>query len=451
MMKNKIFSSVMLLGLVLGLAGCSQEQELLFDDTAAERLNAASDLYSARLMAQPNGWAMQLYPTNKNKAPYGSGYLVLLDFDADHSVKASMNNELTNDKYMEHRSAWQVITDNGPVLSFNTHNEVINIFSDPEDVPSTGSREEPNDETGTGIGGDFEFVIVDAPEDASYMMLKGKKRGTYNLLTPIEQGVDYEAYLEDVKGFQNSMFSPSSPSFAVIHYGDSICKFEDASDGIPTIYPYDGDVVTQSTFNPFLITKRGGDYYLRFRDKKTFGTTTVQDYKYDTAQDMFISVDNAAFYLDGDNPARFLTETLSNDGNTWMIKSGDEMSDSFQQLYTSVQEGFSAVKYTLQNISLRTNTGRLMVRVSYKAGKTNSTVDYLYSAEQKGDDITLAYQGADKAAGENILEKMPALKTMIETLSQTFTAQAATTKFNLSTIRLTSTQDKEMWFVVSKN
>lgn len=431
---------------------CSNEEDLLFDQSAAERLNAASDLYSARLMAQPNGWAMQLYPTTDDEAPYGSGYLVLLDFDADHSVKASMNNELSSDVYMESRSSWSVITDNGPVLTFNTHNNVIHAFSYPEDLPFTGSRDEPNDETGTGIGGDFEFVIVDAPADASYMMLKGKKRGTYNLLTPIEEGVDYESYLQDVKDFQSAMFSKSSPSFAVMHYGDSICKFTGAHDGIPTIYPYDGDAVTQSSFNPFLITKRGSDYYLRFRDAKTFGKVTVQDYKYVADKDVFESVDNKAFYLDGDNPCRFLAETLADNGNTWLYKSDNtNMSESFLGVYNDLKSGFANVKYTLQTVSIRTNSDKLMLRVTYKTGKSTSNVDYLFSAEREGDNLTFNYLGADKPAGENVLAQMPSLQAFIETLGQTYVVSAASTKFNLSTLKLTSAKDSELWFVLTKN
>ena len=139
----------------------------LFDKSAAERLNEASELYSKRLCASPNGWAVQLYPTKEDKAPYGNGYLLLFRFHENKSVDASMYNALSNNTYMSASSTWDVITDNGPVLSFNTYNSVFHTFSDPEDVPSTGSDLDPNDETGTGIGGDYEFIIVDAPEDAS--------------------------------------------------------------------------------------------------------------------------------------------------------------------------------------------------------------------------------------------------------------------------------------------
>ena len=173
----------------------------MFDKTAAERLNEASALYSQRLTASPNGWAVQLYPTTQDEAPYGSGYLLMFRFHANKSVDASMDNLLSYGKYLSATSSWDVITDNGPVLSFDTYNPVVHAFSDPEDLPQTGDKDNRIDETGTGLGGDFEFIIVDAPEDASYMMLKGKKRGTYNLLTPVEEGVDFETYRSDVKAF----------------------------------------------------------------------------------------------------------------------------------------------------------------------------------------------------------------------------------------------------------
>ena len=185
-MKKNIFL-LSLIGVGMLLSACSNEQDMLFDESAAERLNGASELYSQRLMAHENGWAVQLYPTLEDEAPFGSGYLLLMKFGNDRSVTASMKNSLTFGNYKESTSAWQVITDNGPVLSFNTYNEVLHAFSYPEDVPTT-----EDNETGTGIGGDYEFVIVDAPEDGSYMMLKGKKRGTYNLLTPIEDEINYE-------------------------------------------------------------------------------------------------------------------------------------------------------------------------------------------------------------------------------------------------------------------
>ena len=296
-MMNKIFAMSLLLAGGLLATSCVSEEDDLFDKTAAERLNERKDIYSARLEAQPAGWAMQYYPTDEDAVPFGNGYLILCDFNPDHSVRVAMRNAFTNDKYDEATSVWDVITDNGPVLSFSSYNRLFHIFSSPEDVPSTDDNE-----TGTGIGGDYEFVIVDAPEDASYMMLKGKKRDTYNLLTPVEEGVDYAEYLADVKAFHNKMFSATAPVGNIIHFGpDSIYNMDDSNDGLPNIYPKGTDAIANESFNPFLVTKRGNDYYIRFRDafKRDYLEGTLQELRYDPEQDMFIGTDNPEFNIQG--------------------------------------------------------------------------------------------------------------------------------------------------------
>lgn len=450
---NKILSITFLLGATLTFASCANEEDDLFSQSAAERLNAASALYSSRLEAQPNGWAMQLYPTTKNEAPYGNGYLLLMDFNTDHSVKVAMNNSLTGNQFASDSSAWEVITDNGPVLTFNTYNKVMHTFSNPEDVASTGTAESENDETGTGIGGDYEFVIVDAPEDASYMMLKGKKRSTYNLLTPVEVGVNYADYLNDVKAFQSKMFPTNSPSYDVVHYGDSLYKMEGANDGIPNIYPMDSDAVLNESFNPFLITKRSSDYYLRFRDAKEFDNgIKIQEFKYMSDKDIFQSTENEAYYIDGDDPSRFFNEMLdSASTHRWQWNAQASMSDSYAALYSQVQAGFKAIKYTFNNMQIRPLTSSIIqVRVLYRtATGSNSTLNYDFTKTVDTDGTSLTYLAAETSGGEKVLTTIPALKSLFDAMSIKYTIVAGTTKFDLSTIKLVSATDANLWFVTT--
>ena len=79
---NKILSLTLLIGAATLMIGCAGEEEDLFDKSAAERLNEMRSIYTSRLEAQPAGWAMQYYPTMND-----DGYLILADFDANHSVK----------------------------------------------------------------------------------------------------------------------------------------------------------------------------------------------------------------------------------------------------------------------------------------------------------------------------------------------------------------------------
>jgi len=446
-------SFTLILASVLAFDSCKNEEDLIFDKTAAERLNEASDLYSSRLMASPNGWAMQLYPTNQNEYPYGNGYLLLCRFNSDHSVDVSMNNVFSANMYTEDTSLWEVITDNGPVLSFNSYNNCIHSFSDPEDLPFTGNNNETIDETGTGAGGDYEFIIVDAPEDASYMMLKGKKRGTYNLLTPIEQGVEYRDYLADVKAFQNKMFSDKVPTFDVIYFGDKTYKMTGANDGIPNIYPYDGDAIIDESFNAFLMTKRSNDYYLRFRDVINISEdVTVQEFRYNTERDVFESVEHPEFYIDGDDPTRFFVETVDSieasslDKYHWVINYGDEMSPAMKAEFDAINNDFQSMKTpnTLQSITIMTHQDKVAIRTTYKRTSSSSIYTY-YDVVNKDGGITLQYTGYYGKANQ-VLDQLPALNEFLtKTICQKLIATGAETKFDLNHIHIAFAASPDKW------
>lgn len=442
---NKILSIAFVCAAAMSFTACVNEEDDLFDKSAAERLNEASALYSERLCASPNGWAVQLYPTTQDEAPYGSGYLLMFRFHKDKSVDASMNNALSNNRYLSATSTWDVITDNGPVLSFNTYNKVVHTFSDPEDVPSTGTIDDPNDETGTGIGGDYEFIIVDAPEDASYMMLKGKKRGTYNLLTPVAEGIDFESYLTDVNDFKNKMFPAVELCSDTLHVGDLKYKFEGANDGLPSIYLYNQDKVTTETFNPFLITKRDNDYYLRFRDNTTYGDLSFQELKYNTEKDVFEDVENPTIYLEGANPAYVLDSMFVKSSNSWMLDNTVEMSDDVKTLYSEIESGFSSRRVKLNSISIRrSGESQAVVRFTYN---TKTTVDYNINAVNNSDGETFEYVGAT-TSGATLLKAIPQIQQFLDFINQRFVTSAATTRFDLTKIKLSSANNPNSWFVV---
>ncbi len=459
---NKILSLALLCSAALSFTACVNEEDDLFDKSAAERLNEASALYSQRLMASPNGWAMQLYPTTQDEAPFGNGYLLMLRFNKDKSVDASMNNFMSGNKYLSSKSSWDVITDNGPVLSFNTYSPVIHAFSNPENIPSsgtgtsTGGSKDDNkseDVTGTGIGGDYEFVIVDAPEDASYMMLKGKKRGTYNLLTPVAEGIDYEDYLADVKAFQNRMFSTSNPSNDYYHRGDSVFVFADGNTGVPAIYPYGTDRVVSSFFNPFLITKRGEDYYLRFRDAYTENDATVQDFKYDKEKDVFQSVENENYYICGDTASLFFNKALLTDGRQWKMSTRkSQMSDKMYMIFNSMKKdfqskgfNFSAARFMRK--STDAGSSEVSLFIDYKAGSTTSTATFSFTLNSDSENCNFTYTGCDGNV-QNLLNTMPALQTFIDVVSS-MKASANVTLFDLSSMKFTLNSDNDVWYIVS--
>ena len=445
---NKILSYTVLMAATLSLGSCVSEEDDIFDKTAAERLNEASALYSSRLEASPYGWAMQLYPTYDNAKYFGTGYLLLMDFDANHSVKVGMNNALSFDNYLEDVSTWDVITDNGPVLSFSSYNQCLHAFSNPEDLPFTSERGE--NEQGTGIGGDYEFIIVDAPEDASYMMLKGKKRGTYNLLTPLQEGVVFKDYLAEINEFSTLMFGNNILEPDVLHMGDAKYRFADAADGVPAIYPYDGDEVTQSLFNPFLITKRDGKFYLRFRDELTLNEETVQDFCYDEAQDRFVSVDNDKCYLEGPAPLPFFVKSLNEDNKRWIWTPTSAVSESHQALLDGVNSVFASKKGSLRTVSLRNLGGQITLRITYKT-KNDTNLDYKFTLSQEGETVKLTYVEPASNSATNLYNNYAEIKALVDGMSRTYNVEGGTTNFDLHQIKLIGADDATFWFVADIN
>jgi len=453
---KKILSLTLLLAAGIGFTACVNEEDDLFDKTAAERLNEASALYSSRLMAQPNGWAMQLYPTNDNEAPYGSGYLVLCRFNKDHSVVVSMKNQFTDNVYRTDTSLWEVITDNGPVLSFNSHNDCLHAFTDPEDILWTGNADEPNNETGTGVGGDYEFIIVDAPEDASYMMLKGKKRGTYNLFTPVEEGVEYESYLADVENFMKTMFPSSNPTFDVLHTPNGDFKMTGIDDGIPNIFPYDGDEIIDESFNAFLITKRGDDYYLRLRDSFKIENgeeeASEQEFMYHPDQDLFIGTGDDRFIIDGDEPNRFFRQALIDETRQWRWNAKSEMSAAYGDLMTRLSEAFKSKKLTYDRNILKYNTSKdkVVMTVSYKRNTSTISLDYIFGYSfDESNKLTLTYEGPNDKAAETMLTQIPEIKGIVDAMNGQLNVKPSSTRFNLNNLRI-ETKDSNLWFDIVK-
>ena len=442
---------------------CAGEEDDIFDKTAAERLNESSAKYSARLEAQPNGWAMQYYPTYYDESPQGSGYLILMRFNPDFSVDVSMDNRFSGNAYATATSGWEVIKDNGPVLSFNTFNRCMHAFSDPEDIPWTSDNEQSE-----GCGGDYEFIIVDAPEDASYMMLKGKKRNTYNLLTPVEVGVDYQQYLADVKAFHNKIFSADAPTGCYLCFGpDSIYRMDDASDGVPNIYPMGSDAIANESFHPFLVTKRGQDYYLRFRDafEKDYLDGKLQELRYDSIQDCFIGTDNDQFIMRGYPVPTFFREYTNAKGERHCDIAMEQgmVSDKFRTYLDALSAGFAQMKnknksYGFVGLRFQWNgiNNSFQWQVRYTPGtNTTTSVGYNYATEFTDDGTKFTYQGpgADAkgatTAATNVRNTLQSVADITDLLSQQFVINAAFSKFNLSTLRFTSTTDPDLWFIVN--
>lgn len=453
---KKILSFTILMGsLLLGATSCTNEEELLFNSSAAERLNEASELYTKSVAAAENGWALEYYPqssTSEDNPVFGVGYLMMAQFNKDHTVRVGAINAYTGDAYAEDVSLWEVITDMGAVLSFNSQNTVLHTFSNPEDVPFT-----PDDETGKGFQGDYEFVITEAPESGEYIMLKGKKNGSYNRLTRLEEPTDFEEYIKDVKAFQNKLFSPSAPNHNVITTGGERHRMIMAQNGgdlgLTKTWAYDSDSTFTKVLNPMLVTRHGTKeagytYNVRFRSHIAEGDNADKEFVYDADADIFRGVTNPENTIVGGEPYVFFTEAWSVGHKFQMVRSS-EGSDSFKTILEAIYQGYRDIKYTFQNVQILKNEDGAQLVVNYRTNKSAAgSVRYNFTYSESDNKVTFAYVEPANTASETQMKSITAINDLVNALNGTFEVEAGASRFNLSTIKLTNAAANS-WVVVS--
>jgi hypothetical protein len=172
---------ITLLGIIpLLLLSCAKDDDRLFSDTAADRMQQRIKDNLAVLQNAPNGWIMTLYPSDQQL--YG-GYTLFVKFEDNGWVTVA--SELKRSSGPETiTSLYSVLPEGGPLLSFDSYNSYIHYFSEPRN---------PNGPVELGMGGDYEFVIMDA---APYeTVLRGKKTGNRIALTAIAAGENWNTLI----------------------------------------------------------------------------------------------------------------------------------------------------------------------------------------------------------------------------------------------------------------
>lgn len=176
---KKVLLSILLIGAAFTFQSCSDDDNEIFDDAAAVRIDKAVAEAKALLASSPNGWMMQYYTGEQYT---GGGFTMLVKFDGS---KAHASSDISDDENLVATSSYDVIKDQGPVLTFNTYNEVLHFLAQ----PYQGQVD--------GVQGDYEFVIQQMTDDAIY--LKGKKWGNKFVMTRIPETVNWADYLNELK------------------------------------------------------------------------------------------------------------------------------------------------------------------------------------------------------------------------------------------------------------
>lgn len=256
---------------LLLLGACSlHEEDNFFDDSSANRISEALKSYKEILVAPENGWVMAYYPAGNQV--YG-GYNILVSFNEDGSVKVA--SELyQSDEYVT--SLYTLKQSAGPVLTFDSYNEIMHLFSEPQG----------------GLGGDYEFTIMSATSDK--VVMSGTKTRNMIVLTPMPSEQTWDNYLENVVKVQDDIFLGS---FRMIVNGKVVGTVMQDYNVFTLTYIESGD----KSNIPFVYTPDG----LKLYEPIVVDGVTISTFRADVPNVSFICKDDAvdakleAFYPDG--------------------------------------------------------------------------------------------------------------------------------------------------------
>lgn len=169
---------------VLTLQSCLHDDKEIFDEPASERLQKAVNETRELLESADNGWVFHYY----NGEEYtGSGWTFLVKFK---NGKAYVSADFAPSD-MVTTSSYDIVQDQGPVLSFDTFNDIMHFLAQPyiDDVD--------------GLQGDYEFVVMNTSENV--INLRGRKWKNDMTLTRLPEGTDWQEYLESIDNYGTNM------------------------------------------------------------------------------------------------------------------------------------------------------------------------------------------------------------------------------------------------------
>ena len=182
---------------------------------------------------------MEYYPSATKG--YG-GYTILADFGEDGSVRISCDFLYFNPSQVT-SSTYRVIQATGPVLTFDTRNEIFHFFSEPAN--------EFFGDLGTGMGGDYEFLILECTPEK--IVLQGRKTQNRIIMYPVPDNITWVEYLKQIQEVERQAF----PASYDVQVNGKTAYAISQQHRLFTITHEDGS----QEYHPFIYTPEGLNFY----------------------------------------------------------------------------------------------------------------------------------------------------------------------------------------------
>ena len=220
--KHIINTSLMCATAAMLSTSCTFEQEDYFDESASLRITHLNEDIQSRLVNQStgenNGWVIQYFVAGTDEMDF-EGFNLFGRFYKNNTVTLASNHRYLRNgnanKYTEHTSHYEMLAEEGPVLSFNTWNDILTVFEDPVSPSSAPGRIEQD---GVGMNGDHNLVLKSYNENE--IVFRGERHSALVRFVPCDRS--FEEYIAAVNDFKNSITSNTMSNFIVTNGTDTM-------------------------------------------------------------------------------------------------------------------------------------------------------------------------------------------------------------------------------------
>lgn len=195
---NIFRATLVLFGAAMLTTACTFQEDDFFSESASLRVTHTNDQLQDRLVSQSSaekhGWVIQYFVAGTDDADY-EGFNLFGRFYNDGKVTLAGNHRFLRNgnagKYTEHTSFYEFLAEEGPVLSFNTWNDILTVFEDPVD-PSTLAQ------NGEGMFGDHNLVLRSYNDNE--IVFSGERHSAKVRFVPCDRSwTDYIAAVDKTK------------------------------------------------------------------------------------------------------------------------------------------------------------------------------------------------------------------------------------------------------------
>lgn len=205
-----LFAALVCFAATMTTTSCRFEEDDYFDESASLRVEHAIDSVRTILTTAENGWVMQYFCGTGVK--HFEGFNLFARFTEGGKVTLAGNHRMLRNgnagKYTEAASLYSLLLEDGPVLAFNTWNDVLTPFVDPVSpwsAPNTLVKD------GEGMKGDNNFVIMSYSDDQ--IIMRGERYQAEVRLTKCP--TSWTDYIADTDKMKNYIANTSVTNYYV--------------------------------------------------------------------------------------------------------------------------------------------------------------------------------------------------------------------------------------------